>query len=75
MAHKYSVGQKVDLVHRMLQMAPKGQYEVRRLMPDSERDAGDPVYRIKSGDEMHERVAQESDLTPSFERDREVFSA
>jgi hypothetical protein len=33
-------------------------------MPTSDRDAGDPVYRIKSIDETHERVAQESDLTP-----------
>ena len=49
-----------------LQSAPRGQYEVRRLMPDSDRDAGDPIYRIKSGDEAYERVAQESDLTLSM---------
>jgi len=65
MSHKFSVGQKVDLVHRMLQSAPRGQYEVRKLMPDSDRDAGDPIYRIKSSDEAYERVAQESDLTVS----------
>jgi hypothetical protein len=65
MAHKFSIGQKVDLVHRMMQTAPRGQYEVRKLMPDSDRDGGDPVYRIKSTDETHERAAHESDLTPS----------
>lgn len=65
MSHKFSVGQKVDLVHRMLQSAPRGQYEVRKLMPDSDRDSSDPIYRIKSGDEAYERVAQESDLTVS----------
>jgi hypothetical protein len=65
MAHKFSIGQKVDLVHRMMQTAPRGQYEVRKLMPDSDRDGGDPVYRIKSTDETHERSANESDLTLS----------
>jgi len=65
MSHKFSIGQKVDLVHRILLTAPRGQYEVRRLMPESDRDAGDPIYRIKSNEENHERVAQESDLKAS----------
>ena len=65
MSHKFSIGQKVDLVHRMMLTAPRGQYEVRRLMPESDRDTGDPTYRIKSSDENYERVAQESDLTAS----------
>jgi len=65
MSHKFAVGQKVDLVHRMMLAAPRGQYEVRRLMPASDRDISDPNYRIKSSDETHERVAQESDLTAS----------
>jgi hypothetical protein len=47
----------------MLQTAPAGQYEVRQLLPASDRDAGDPRYRIKSTDEKYERVAAESDLT------------
>ena len=34
-------------------------------MPQSDRDAGDPSYRIKSLDEKHERVVFESDLTLS----------
>jgi len=65
MSHKFSIGQKVDLVHRMMLTAPRGQYEVRRLMPESDRDTGDPIYRIKSNEENHERVAQESDLKAS----------
>ena len=34
-------------------------------MPQSDRDAGDPSYRIKSIGEKHERVVFESDLTSS----------
>ena len=62
MTHKYAVGQKVDLVHRLLQIPPTGQYEISRLMPDPEGDTGDPLYRIRSTHEAHQRVAQESDL-------------
>jgi len=64
-SHKFAVGQTVDLVPRVLRAAAPGQYEVRQLMPESDRDAGDPSYRIKSLDEKHERVAVESDLTSS----------
>lgn len=65
MSHKFSVGQAVDLIPRILLAAAPGQYEVRQLMPQSDRDAGDPSYRIKSIDEKHERVVFESDLTLS----------
>jgi hypothetical protein len=63
MSHKFSVGQAVDLAPRMLRAAAPGRYEVCRLMPESDRDAGDPSYRIKSIGEKHERVVSESDLT------------
>ena len=46
----------------VLRAADPGQYEVRRLMPESDRDTGDPSYRVKSVDEKHERVVFESDL-------------
>jgi hypothetical protein len=62
-SHRFSVGQVVDLAHHMLQTAPTGRYEVRQLMPASDRDADDPRYRIKSMSEKYERVAAESDLT------------
>jgi hypothetical protein len=64
-AHKFAVGQIVDLAPRVLQEAAGGQYEVRQLMPAPDRDPDDPIYRIKSIEEKHERVAFESDLTLS----------
>lgn len=73
MSHKFSVGQTVDLTPRMLRAAASGKYEVRQLMPASDRDVGDPTYRIKSLDEKHERVVFESDLTLSPRSD--AFSA
>jgi hypothetical protein len=63
--HKFFVGQTVILMPRVLQAAVPGAYEVLRLMPESDRDAGDPMYRIKSDGEKHERVAAESELTLS----------
>src|ERR1043166_200624 len=61
--HKFSVGQAVVRVARVLQPAAPGEYEVRQLMPAGDRDDPlDPSYRIKSIDEKHERVAAESDL-------------
>lgn len=63
MSHKFSVGQAVDLTPGTLRAAASGRYEVRQLMPESDRDAGDPRYRIKSIGEKHERVVFESDLT------------
>jgi hypothetical protein len=47
----------------VLRAAAPGRYEVRQLLPESDRDAGDPTYRVKSIDEKHERVVSESDLT------------
>ena len=63
MSHRFSVGQMVELAHRTLQAAPSGRYEVRQLMPASDRDADEPRYRIKSAEEKYERVAAEGDLT------------
>ena len=65
MRHKFSIGQAVDLVPRILRAAVPGQYEVRRLMPKSDHDTDDPRYQIKSVHEKHERVVFESDLTLS----------
>lgn len=62
MAHKFSVGQTVELMHRAMGNAPRGSYEIRKLLPDSDRESGDPIYRIKSVHEGHERVAKESEL-------------
>lgn len=65
MAHKFDVGQLVDLELSSLRSAVRGPYEIRHLIPASDRDPGDPCYRIKSIAEKHERIAPEGELTLS----------
>ena len=65
MAHKFDVGQLVDLELSSLRSAVRGPYEIRHLIPASDRDPGDPCYRIKSIAEKHEQIAPESELTLS----------
>ena len=65
MAHKFNIGQIVDLEPRVLRSSAPGPYEVRHLVPASDRVPDDPCYRIKSIAEKHERVASESELTLS----------
>ena len=65
MAHKFNIGEIVQLAPRVLRPSAPGPYEVRYLVPTSDRDPGDPCYRIKSITEKHERVAPESELTLS----------
>jgi hypothetical protein len=62
MAHKFHIGQIVELERRVLRSAAVGPYEIRHLVPASDRDPEDPCYRIKSIGEKHERVAPESEL-------------
>ncbi|MFY9693102.1 MAG: hypothetical protein WBF24_13720 [Xanthobacteraceae bacterium] len=62
MAHKFDVGQLVDLELSSLRSAVRGPYEIRHLIPVSDRDPDDPCYRIKSIAERHDRVAPESEL-------------
>jgi len=66
MAHKFKVGQLVELEPNVLRSLAIGPYEIRHLIPSSDRDPGDPCYRIKSVAEKHERVAPESELTHSL---------
>lgn len=65
MTHKFNVGQIVDLEPRVFRSSAPGPYEIRHRVPATERDPGDPCYRIKSIAEKHERVAAESELTLS----------
>jgi hypothetical protein len=65
MAHKFNIGQIVELEPRVRRASAPGSYEIRHLVPASDRDPDDPCYRIKSIAEMHERVAPESELTLS----------
>jgi hypothetical protein len=54
--HKFSVGQKVEIVPAR-GFWPRGVFEIVRLLPP--RD-GEFEYRIKNMDEPHERVTKES---------------
>ena len=65
MAHKFNIGQIVELSPHVLRSTAQGPYEIRHLIPASDRNSGDPCYRIKSIAERYERVAPESDLTLS----------
>ncbi|MFY9695809.1 MAG: hypothetical protein WA776_01405 [Xanthobacteraceae bacterium] len=67
MAHKFDVGQFVDLELSSLRSAVRGPYEIRHLIPASDRDPDDPCYRLKSVAEKYERVAPQSELTPAAE--------
>ena len=65
MAHKFKIGQLVELEPSVPRSLVKGPYEIRHLIPSSDRDPNKPIYRIKSAAEKHERVAPESELTIS----------
>jgi hypothetical protein len=65
MAHKFKIGQRVELEPSVLRSLATGPYEIRHLIPSSDRDPSDPRYRIRSTAEKHERVASESELTLS----------
>jgi hypothetical protein len=66
MAHKFKIGQTVDLERNMLRSLAPNRYEIRHLIPASDRDPADPWYRIKNTAEKHERAAAESELTLSI---------
>jgi hypothetical protein len=65
MAHKFRIGQIVELAENVLRTLSPGPFEVRHLVPSPDREPGDPYYRIKSATENCERVAPESELTLS----------
>jgi hypothetical protein len=57
--HKFQIGNLVELKQSIAVNAPRGPYEVVRLLPES---AGVPIYRIKNSFDNHERVAEETQL-------------
>jgi hypothetical protein len=59
LAHKFKVGQIVDLIPSMSRSAARGHYEIVSLRP---AEGESPQYRIKSRSEAHERVVAETDL-------------
>ena len=60
--HKFKIGQLVELEPSVRQLLAPGGYEIRHLMPSSDRDPADPCYRIKNTAEKYERVVPESRL-------------
>jgi hypothetical protein len=60
MTNRFHPGQSVRLRTSIRNRAAAGgDYKVLRELPET---GGEPQYRIKSGREAHERVANESDL-------------
>jgi hypothetical protein len=63
--HKFKIGQIVELESSGLRSSAPGGYEIRHLVPSSDRDPGNPCYRIKNIAEKYERVASENTLALS----------
>lgn len=63
--HKFKIGQIVELEPSVLRQSAPGGYEIRHLVPSSDKDPGNPCYRIKNTAEKHERVASENTLALS----------
>jgi hypothetical protein len=59
-SHKFHVGESVTVLPTISRNVPGGVYEVTKQLPHNGREF---EYRIKSANEAHERVAQESELT------------
>jgi len=63
--HKFKVGQIVELEPSTLRTSAPGGYEIRHLVPSSDREPGNPCYRIKNAAEKYELVASENTLALS----------
>ena len=57
--HKFHIGETVQLLPPISRYASGGVYVVTKRLPAS---AGEYEYRIKSINELHERVVRESEL-------------
>jgi hypothetical protein len=65
MAHKFDIGQLVELKHDSTNpKLARGAYRVLRHAPLEDADY-EPTYRIQSVQDGHERVAKESTLVPA----------
>jgi hypothetical protein len=60
--HEFRVGQIVELKPNLMRIAAAGPYEITRLMPEPDVNSESPRYRIKSSEEIHQRIVPESDL-------------
>ena len=59
-SHKFRIGQIVTIKPALSRNVPGGVYTVTKQLPENR---GEFEYRIKSMDEVHERIARESELT------------
>jgi hypothetical protein len=59
-AHKFKVGQTVTIRPALSRNVPGGIYMVTKQLPENR---GEFEYRIKGVEEVHERVARESELS------------
>jgi len=60
--HKFHIGETVQFLPPISRYASGGVYVVTKRLPES---AGEYEYRIKSINELHERVVRESELEKS----------
>ena len=60
--HKFHIGETVQLLPPISRYASGGVYVVTKRLPES---AGEYEYRIKSINELYERVVRESELEKS----------
>jgi hypothetical protein len=61
-AHKFHIGETVQLLPPISRHASGGVYVVTKKLPES---AGEYEYRVKSMNEPHERLVRESELEKS----------
>jgi hypothetical protein len=59
MAYKFKVGDIVVINPTISRFVPGGVFEVVKQLPGND----EPEYRIKSANELHERMVRESELT------------
>ena len=59
-SHRFKVGQIVTIKPALSRNVPGGVYIATKQLPENR---GEFEYRIKSVEEVHERVARESELT------------
>jgi len=64
--HEFRVGQIVELKpSRLLRLAASVEYEITHLMPEPDVNTASPRYRIKSREEVYQRIVSEDELSLS----------
>jgi hypothetical protein len=61
--HEFRVGQMVELKPSvLLRLAASGEYEITHLMPEPDVSSASPRYRIKSREEVYQRIVSEDEV-------------